>query len=114
MSFLNILSSGSHLPTAVLEIVDWSGHVLDGLKNYSSYIAKLFLPYIEDFGTSKKLVDLVYFDCAWNVQKAGEIIAALFPRVTSCHVSEHVVSLFYWNFKTNKNQESNQAVSEHI
>ena len=38
---------------------------------------------------------MVYFDGASNVQKAGKALAAAYPRVTSLHGAEHVVSLFF-------------------
>ena len=40
-------------------------------------------------------VDLVYFDGASNVQKAGDILKVNYPRMTVCHGSENVVALFF-------------------
>ena len=39
--------------------------------------------------------DLVAFDGASNVQKAGRILSIVFPRVTCIHGTEHVLSLFF-------------------
>ena len=39
--------------------------------------------------------DLVVFDGASNVQKAGRILSIVFPRVTCIHGAEHVLSLFF-------------------
>jgi hypothetical protein len=43
----------------------------------------------------KVLIDLVFFDGASNVQKAGRILEAYNPLITSLHGAEHVVSLFF-------------------
>ena len=42
-----------------------------------------------------KCTDLVIFDGASNVQKAGQLLAAKFPHITVIHGAEHVISLFY-------------------
>jgi hypothetical protein len=39
--------------------------------------------------------DVFYFDGASNVQKAGEILMAKFPRSFCFHGGEHVVLLFF-------------------
>lgn len=41
------------------------------------------------------VVDLVYFDGASNVQKAGNILEKRFPRITSACAAEHATSLFF-------------------
>ena len=38
MPLINILASGAHLPTVVLEIVDCSGHMLDGQKRMQKLV----------------------------------------------------------------------------
>ena len=43
----------------------------------------------------KGIVDLVFFDGASNVQNAGKILAARYPRITVGHGAEHVASLFF-------------------
>jgi len=40
-------------------------------------------------------VDLALFDGASNVQKAGEILSALYPHISVVHGAEHVFSLFF-------------------
>ena len=40
-------------------------------------------------------MDLVFFDGASNVQNAGRILSARYPRITVGHGAEHVVSLFF-------------------
>ena len=41
------------------------------------------------------IVDMVYFDGASNVQKAGRILEQRFPRITSGSAAEHTTSLFF-------------------
>jgi hypothetical protein len=43
----------------------------------------------------KEVVDMVIFDGAANVQKAGKILEVDYPLVTCVHGVEHVVSLFF-------------------
>ena len=38
---------------------------------------------------------MFYFDGASNVQKAGDVLMARFPRSFCFHGGEHVVSLFF-------------------
>jgi len=85
-----------HIPSACLEIVDCSAHLAIGGKKDAKYIANCFLPFIEKFEAEEEnTVDLALFDGASNVQKAGEILAAIFPRMSVVHGAEHVVSLLF-------------------
>ena len=43
----------------------------------------------------KGCVDLVFFDGTSNVQNAGRILQARYPRITVGHGAEHVVSMFF-------------------
>jgi hypothetical protein len=96
MPLINILAAGVHNQSGVLEIVDCTAHVQAGGKKDAVYIANLFLPHLKTFETAKAdTVDLVIFDGASNVQKAGDILAVHFPRLTVLHGAEHVVALFY-------------------
>ncbi len=93
---LNILASGVYIPTACLEIVDCSTHLAEGGKKDAEYIYDLFLHFIKDFeGRKPNAVDLVLFDGALNVQKAGELLASSYPRIAVLHGAEHVMSLFF-------------------
>jgi len=40
-------------------------------------------------------VDVVLFDGALNVQKAGQLLAVSYERITVLHGAEHVISLFF-------------------
>ena len=94
MPLINILCAGVNNPAAVLEIVNCSSHLQTGKKKDASYIAKLFGPHLLELDRDKTCIDLIYFDGASNVQKAGAIIGAHYPRITCLHGAEHVVSLF--------------------
>jgi hypothetical protein len=93
---INILASSVHLPVGCLRIVDCSGHLeTDGRKD-ATYISNLFLPHITEMEEKiPKCTDLVIFDGASNVQKAGQLIEARFPHISVIHGAEHVISLFY-------------------
>ena len=95
MPLINILCAGFSNPAAVLEIVNCSTGLEHGGKKDASCIASLFHPHLKELDPHKCLIDLLYFDGASNVQKAGSIVGASYPRVTCLHGAEHVVSLFF-------------------
>jgi hypothetical protein len=93
---INILASSVHLPVGCLRIVDCSGHLeKDGRKD-AVFISELFLPHINEMEKNvPQCTDLVIFDGASNVQKAGALLEAKFPHLTVIHGAEHVISSFY-------------------
>ena len=96
MPLINILASGGHLHTAVMEIVDATEQVQNSGKKDARYLASLFRPHIDSF--EKKFpncIDYCTFDGAGSVQKAGHILNARYPRIFVTHGAEHVVSLFF-------------------
>ena len=95
MPFLNILGSSVSNPVSVIEIVDCHDHLAEGGKKDATYIASTFVPHLEKHDPNKDRTDLIFFDGAKNVQKAGKIIEAIFPRTTCLHGVEHGVSLFF-------------------
>ena len=61
-------------------------------------ISSLTLPLTLFISQGKKyvgVVDLVFFDGASNVQKAADIIALRYPRITSACAAEHTTSLLF-------------------
>ncbi len=93
---LNVLASGAYLPSVCLEIVNCSKHMAEGGKKDAKYIASRFDPYITKYEThSPHVVDLVIFDGASNVQKAGDVLQAKWNRLSVIHGAEHVMSLFF-------------------
>ena len=96
MPLLNLLASGVHANVAVLDIVDATEHIRQGGKKDAKYISSLFEPHIRKFqAESANCVDYLSFDGAGNVQLAGRILAAKFPRIICTHGAEHVISLFF-------------------
>ena len=99
----NVLAACVNNPFALLEITDCTGHCAEGGNKDAKYIAKVIMPLInlmeseEDMHkkTSPRIVDLVFFDGASNVQNAGEILRAFNPRISVGHGAKHVVSLFF-------------------
>jgi hypothetical protein len=93
---INILASSVHLPVGCLRIVDCTGHLQANGRKDAAYISELFVPHIVEMEkTSPKCTDLVIFDGASNVQKAGQLLEAKFPNISVMHGAEHVISLFY-------------------
>jgi hypothetical protein len=93
---INILASGVHKSVAVLEIADCSKQAGMGNKKDSRYIASLFRPHIDSMETDfPNTTDVLFFDGAANVQTAGAVIEAKYPRAITLHGAEHVVSLFF-------------------
>ena len=73
-----------------------------GEKKDAPYIADMIIPLIQKMEKSRDkhnklcpgVVDLVLFDGASNVLKAGKILTTHFPCISVVHRAEHVVSLF--------------------
>ena len=95
MPLLNIMCSGFEEQCAVFDVVDCTDHMATGGKKDASYIAFLFNQWIEKIDPEGKLVDLILFYGALNVQKGGQVTAAKYPRISVLHGAEHVVSLFF-------------------
>jgi hypothetical protein len=84
---INILAVGPNNPLALLNIVDSTAHLLEGGKKDAPYLANMILPHVmmmelvrdENNKHFKGVVDLVLFDGASNVQKAGQILAINHP-----------------------------------
>jgi len=56
---------------------------IGGVKD-ARYIASKIMPLMEDIDPKKESFDMVVFDGASNVQKAGQVIAARFPKLIVC------------------------------
>ena len=67
----------------------------EGGKKDARFIAELFIKRIELIDKNGLCTDLFYFDGATNVQKAGRILVAHYPRAYSLHGGKHVISLFF-------------------
>ena len=56
-------------------------HLVAGGKKCSGYVASLFVPWFTALDPKSTRIDSVFFDGASNVQKAGRLLQAQFPRV---------------------------------
>ena len=94
MPLINIIASGVYCPVAVLAIADCTKQMAKGKTKSAEFIAQhLFVPHFAALDPEKKLIDMVAFDGAANVQKAGRALCEFYPRCTVIHGGEHVVSL---------------------
>ena len=66
-----------------------------GGRKDARYIAELMEGIIQQYDPDKSRSTLFWFDGASNVQKAGKILEAKFPRSYTLHGGEHVVALFF-------------------
>ena len=91
---MNVLCSGVHNSTALLDIIDCTDHCAAGHTKDAEYVAKTMKPHVVKLDPHKTCTDLIIFDGASNVQKGGRILAAYDPRITVIHGACHVTSLF--------------------
>ena len=55
------------------------------------FIAKQILPLMQHIDPHKNLINVVAFDGAYNVQKAGELIREHYSQISALHGIEHTV-----------------------
>ena len=79
----------------VVSIHDCTAHMAAGGKKDAPYISDLFEEQIVRFDKEKMFTDLVFFDGAANVQKAGRMLNAKYPRAYALTGGEHVISSFF-------------------
>ena len=70
-------------------------HLVDGGKKSATYIASLFDPWVVRLDPRSTRIDCVFFDGASNVQKAGRLLQAKYPRIHVQTCAAHSVSLFF-------------------
>ena len=92
---MKILVSGNNIPAAVLELVDYQGHLADGGEKDGSFIYNRFLDHIKKIDPHKSIIDVFMFDGASNVQLTGELLESHYPKVLVMCGVEHTVSLFF-------------------
>ena len=93
--FFNVLVNKHGTPPVVKEVHDCSKHLASGRKKDAEHTAKTFLPTMTKLDPGKSKFDLFIVDGASNVQGAGEVVKAVFPRVSTIHGAEHLLSLFF-------------------
>ena len=91
---INIIASLFNVPMAVLGVKCCSEHLAQGRKKNANFILESIKPHLKQYDDNKSRTDLVFFDCASNVQKVGQILAAYYPRITLLHSAKHELSLF--------------------
>jgi hypothetical protein len=95
MPLMNVLAmSGMSFPVTV-GIMDCTTHMAEGGKKDAAYISGIFDEKVMEYDQKMSFTDLFFFDGASNVQKAGQVLMAKFPRTFCFHWGEHVVSLFF-------------------
>ena len=92
---MNVLCTGFNVPAMVVRIVDCTERLLEGEKKDGPFIANLFLPVMRDLDPNKDRMDILFFDGGSNMQLAGRLIEAEFPRVSLVHGYEHQLSLVF-------------------
>ena len=65
--------------------VTGTDHLVDGGKKDATFISSLFDPWIQKLDPDSTRIDCVFFDGASNVQKAGQLLAAKYPRIHVQH-----------------------------
>ena len=91
----NISVSRNNPPVAVLELVDFEGHLADGGRKDGSFICTIFLEHINKFDHHKLITAFFMFDGASNVQLGGELLKTHYPKVSVMCGVEHTVPLFF-------------------
>ena len=89
---LNILASAKYIPVDVLEIFDCQGHLARGYKKDATFICNRFLKHMKEIDPGKKLIDIIMFDGASNVQLGGKLLKVHYPKLTVMRGVEHTVS----------------------
>ena len=91
---MNKLACSTGNPHCVLQVVDCSSHCAKGEKKDAFYVCQQMLPKMREIDPERKhYFDLIAFDGAANVQKAGTLINQYFPRCSVIVGLEHTVSL---------------------
>jgi hypothetical protein len=84
---MNGLACSTGNPHCVFQVVDCSSHSAKGEKKDAFYVCQQMLPKMREIDLERKHFDLIAFDEAANVQKAGTLINQYFPRCS------HIVTL---------------------
>ena len=64
-----------------------------GGKKDATIISEAFKLFLGNYDKKKNRTDLVFFDVALDVQKAGQILAVYNSGITVLHSDEHVLSV---------------------
>jgi hypothetical protein len=97
MALMNILTMSDAFPPMAISILDCTKHMAERGKKDALYIANLFDKKVMEYNPLKTCTDVFYFDGAYNVQKAGEVLMARFPCSFCFHEDKHILSLFFFS-----------------
>ena len=95
MPFTAVIGHNVNNRPVIMAILDATKHLARGGKKDARYIARMMIKLLKKVDPQSKIVDLIMFDGAKNVQNAGKIITAYNPRILSIHGGEHAASLFF-------------------
>ncbi len=87
---MNMLVVYGEEAPVVVSVCDCTDHVIDGKKKDAKFIGKFFKDKVEQWDPSHCYIDYFFFDGAANIQKAGEILCAYYPRALCFPGGEHV------------------------
>ena len=90
---INILASLEGNPNCVFDVIECTELMSVGGKKHAFYICQQMLPRLKILDPQRKLLNLIAFDGAYNVQKAGQLIEQYFSRCSIIIGIEHMVSL---------------------
>lgn len=93
--FSNMFALTGDVPPCPVAIIDATEHMATGGVKDAAYIAKYMEEHMVKYDPDKTVTDILFFDGASSVQKGGSVLEAIFPRVTTIHGGEHVISLFF-------------------
>ncbi len=79
----------------VVSICDCTSHMVDGGKKEAEFIMEYFSKKVVEFDSTGLFTDCFFFDGVTNIQQAGIILCAKYPRAMSFHGGEYVLSLFF-------------------
>ena len=99
----NVIICGVFCPVYVAKVHDCTDDLKTGENKNALFIANLCRNAMAQVPGYKHVFDLAFFDGASNVQKAGELLEIYFPRMSTIHGSEHVLSLFCQDLLRNTN-----------
>ena len=108
MPLMNILAMSGKTPPNTVSIQDCSKHMAEGGKKDALYIADLFEEKVLEFDPQRIYTDVFYFDGASNVQKAGDVLMARFPRSFCFHGGGACCFTFLFIKKQNEARKGKQ------
>jgi hypothetical protein len=82
--YRDVAMSGTTSPVTV-GIIDCTTHMAEGGKKDAAYISGIFDEKVMEYDPKMSLTDLFFFNGASNVQKAGQVLMAKFPRTFCLH-----------------------------